>query len=316
MAIARSADRGCRARKFALRTAGTGYFICCCTVMTDTDTLPMTSRAATSDSFTTNQWSSHVCACGEDCCSCWSVVCCWPVVFAQLWTAVAKRMNDKRCRCVTITVVIFLVYGLFLSAPFVSPNLSASAELREQMINAIKQEDGVTPLQKFAMCRVAATNAVQIASCGGNFTESLPEHLQPAGQDYVACVEHLVALPAANERTSQMAQCSASYGLAVANHAMEHVNAPSAGAIAFDLFVAFFGVLILLILCRLRGKMRKRDRIPGNCCEDLCCSWCCFYCTLCQLMRHEGLAEGRYSILSPTGHGKKSLKADVELTRA
>ena len=33
-------------------------------------------------------------------------------------------------------------------------------------------------------------------------------------------------------------------------------------------------------------------------------------------MRHEGLAEGRYSILSPTGHGKKSLKADVELTRA
>ena len=282
--------------------------------MTDTDTLPMTSRAATSDSFTTNQWSSHVCACGEDCCSCWSVACCWPIVFAQLWTAVAKRMNDKRCCCVTITVVIFLVYGLFLSAPFVSPNLSAPAELREEMINAIKQEDGVTPLQKFAMCRVAATNAVQIASCGGNFTESLPEHLQPAGQDYVACVEHLVALPAANERTSQMAQCSASYGLAVANHAMEHVNAPSAGAIAFDLFVAAFGVLILLILCCRAARCASATASRATAARTLLVVLLLLHLVPAHAPR--GIGGGAVQHPSPTGHGKKSLKADVELTRA
>ena len=69
---------------------------------------------------------------------------------------------------------------------------------------------------------------------------------------------------------------------------------------------ALLWVMMCVVVCIARAAARKRDEIPEErClgCEDVCCSWFCWYCTSMQLMRHEGLTAvgGRYRLLSATG---------------
>ena len=35
--------------------------------------------------------------------------------------------------------------------------------------------------------------------------------------------------------------------------------------------------------------------------EDLCCAFFCAPCSICQMMRHEGMVGNNYSVLSPQG---------------
>ena len=59
-----------------------------------------------------------------------------------------------------------------------------------------------------------------------------------------------------------------------------------------------------LITMLLRARIRKRDNIPVTVCaglDDCCCAIICTPCVQCQLLRHEGLGEGRYEFTSPDG---------------
>lgn len=53
----------------------------------------------------------------------------------------------------------------------------------------------------------------------------------------------------------------------------------------------FCVVTIVAISLKIRRAIKARDKIPTECAgEDLCCSlFPCFFFSLCQLMRHEGL---------------------------
>ncbi|KDO25369.1 hypothetical protein SPRG_09193 [Saprolegnia parasitica CBS 223.65] len=48
------------------------------------------------------------------------------------------------------------------------------------------------------------------------------------------------------------------------------------------LFTLCFGLPIFCI----RGEVRARFRIPGSCCEDVCCACCCPICVLTQVATH------------------------------
>ena len=63
-----------------------------------------------------------------------------------------------------------------------------------------------------------------------------------------------------------------------------------------------------LFLFKIRQYIRRRDSIlETQCtfgilgCEDCCCASCCGCCVLAQVMRHEGLVKGRYSLFEETG---------------
>jgi len=72
--------------------------------------------------------------------------------------------------------------------------------------------------------------------------------------------------------------------------------------------VSFFGSGFMAGTCfltmLLRAHIRKRDSIPVTVCaglDDCCCAIVCTPCVQCQLLRHEGLGNGRYDLQSPTG---------------
>ena len=69
------------------------------------------------------------------------------------------------------------------------------------------------------------------------------------------------------------------------------------------------GLMACLLTCFVRNFIRRRDRIPSiscSCCCDLCddcmCATWCLPCVQAQLMRHEGLTEGRYAVCSRDGN--------------
>ena len=68
-------------------------------------------------------------------------------------------------------------------------------------------------------------------------------------------------------------------------------------------------LFVCLIVCMVRGAIRRREGIKPECCrelplcEDCCCAWCCNPCTQCMIMRHEKLGcvgHNTYSICSHT----------------
>ena len=86
---------------------------------------------------------------------------------------------------------------------------------------------------------------------------------------------------------------------------MSAAMSPSAAALA-PVFMTIYGVLALLVLCNVRKSIRKRDNIPPGCggeaCNDCCCSFWCWECTMCQIWRHEGVVFSKnYSLCSATG---------------
>lgn len=63
------------------------------------------------------------------------------------------------------------------------------------------------------------------------------------------------------------------------------------------------GAILVGLLCTARQRIRERDNIPGTQCEDflLSCCPCTQCCTAAQLLRHEGLDEGKYQLCADTG---------------
>mmetsp|Transcript_42092 Transcript_42092/g.71553 ORF Transcript_42092/g.71553 Transcript_42092/m.71553 type:complete len:214 (+) Transcript_42092:267-908(+) len=45
-----------------------------------------------------------------------------------------------------------------------------------------------------------------------------------------------------------------------------------------------YGLYMFLVLFQLRSQVRRRLNLPGNCCEDCCCSLWCTPCVVTQLM--------------------------------
>jgi len=63
-----------------------------------------------------------------------------------------------------------------------------------------------------------------------------------------------------------------------------------------------FATFVITML--VRAHIRKRDNISHTICaglDDCCCALVCTPCVQCQLLRHEGLGEGRYELTSPDG---------------
>lgn len=55
--------------------------------------------------------------------------------------------------------------------------------------------------------------------------------------------------------------------------------------------IVFFAMMALdfafvIAVCYARIRVRRRFRIDGNCCDDLCASWCCTCCTIAQMATH------------------------------
>ena len=65
----------------------------------------------------------------------------------------------------------------------------------------------------------------------------------------------------------------------------------------------FCVVTIVVLLLKIRRAIKRRDNLPTACKgEDLCCSlFPCFFFSLCQLMRHEGLVAPQYDYFSSNG---------------
>ena len=82
-----------------------------------------------------------------------------------------------------------------------------------------------------------------------------------------------------------------------ANHQYAHLD-----DLAITLTV-FCVVTIVVIVLKIRRTIKKRDNIPTAWAgEDLCCSlFPCFFFSLCQLMRHEGLRAPHYDYFSSNG---------------
>ena len=77
-------------------------------------------------------------------------------------------------------------------------------------------------------------------------------------------------------------------------------------AVLGQVFMSMYGALALVVLCTVRRAIRKRDHIPPGCggeaCNDCCCAFWCWGCTMCQLWRHEGIGFSKnYSLCSSTG---------------
>ena len=63
-------------------------------------------------------------------------------------------------------------------------------------------------------------------------------------------------------------------------------------------------IIACLIVCTVRGAVRKRDNIPTQICgdaEDACCAFFCNPCAQCQIFNHEGVTCEKYSLCTPTG---------------
>jgi len=77
-----------------------------------------------------------------------------------------------------------------------------------------------------------------------------------------------------------------------------------------------YSLVTLVLLCRARAIMRKKDEIPESCChgdcccnaslDDCCCVFWCAPCITCQMLRHT--TNRNYLLCSKTGN----LDGDME----
>ena len=60
--------------------------------------------------------------------------------------------------------------------------------------------------------------------------------------------------------------------------------------------------ILAYLVCSVRTKLRLKDGIPGDNCNDFCCACWCLGCTLCQMGRHLFTYDGKqYQFGHPTG---------------
>lgn len=163
--------------------------------------------------------------------------------------------------------------------------------------------------------------------CGDTFTASLPNNTQSA-RKFVSCVTGWISRAAPKSLQEIASGCPSHSAPATfpwnndddddddtveenLHEAIEYFEgvaieeatskARSKGSLGATLLQIAAFIALFFMVCQLRVAVRRRDSIPGACCEDVLCSSCCFYCTLCQLMRHEGMVSGKYNLISPTG---------------
>jgi Cys-rich protein (TIGR01571 family) len=95
----------------------------------------------------------------------------------------------------------------------------------------------------------------------------------------------------------------------VSHHDGGETCLPHPFVIAFC-FIAFCAACIFTTI--LRNAIRRRDKIKQDrqCCadscgikdgEDCCCAFWCGPCSICQMMRHEGLTGSNYTIMAQAG---------------
>jgi Cys-rich protein (TIGR01571 family) len=72
------------------------------------------------------------------------------------------------------------------------------------------------------------------------------------------------------------------------------------GAIA-AVFGCLFSVLSVITICTSRRRLRVRDAIPPDDCDDCCTSYWCACCALIQMLRQERIRGASYSVCSATG---------------
>ena len=59
--------------------------------------------------------------------------------------------------------------------------------------------------------------------------------------------------------------------------------------------------LCIVVVCTSRRRLRARDAIPPNDCEDCCVGYWCACCALVQMLRHERVDGRSYAACSATG---------------
>ena len=62
-----------------------------------------------------------------------------------------------------------------------------------------------------------------------------------------------------------------------------------------------YSILITYLICAVRKKVRTRDAIPGNDCDDCCTSYLCNCCAQIQLLKQDNIDTSNYILTSPTG---------------
>ena len=71
-----------------------------------------------------------------------------------------------------------------------------------------------------------------------------------------------------------------------------------------SILAGIFGCGMCVLTTLVRSYIRERDSIPATLCaglDDVTCAICCLPCVQCQLMRHEGMTQGRYHLTSSDG---------------
>ena len=79
----------------------------------------------------------------------------------------------------------------------------------------------------------------------------------------------------------------------LSNHMVaEKINYDGVGSwIGLFDFLGGSGICSAIGATILRGKIRERDGIEGDWCEDCFTTFCCLHCAQCQLADHVGLFE-------------------------
>lgn len=181
---------------------------------------------------TMNQWSSGMCECCSDCCTCWAGMCCSCIAVPQMWARVLDKRNMFGLVC-AIFVITYCVYQ-FAYTQWWGKYMKLVNDL-----NTLYEDYG---------------------------WDLRGECLKFGEQ---ACWD---------------------------NHMKTMYNLAS-------IFGLILTILVTCFLCATRKAVRTRDGIPGDDTQDCCLSfWCCCWpCTLCQIMRHEGLGNGKYNLCSNDG---------------
>ena len=226
---------------------------------------PGSGRGSARGSSLRGYWSSGLCACLTDPQSCLCALFCWPILLGQMGQKVVR--TPHLCLCFAIPM---LLLGLFL------------CEL--QLLSFMKR-------------------IIIRASSGDSVVLTLAEELITPDDDDAPQLE-----PREQQLGAVGRHASSSYEMYPLLERLNH-TAPFEGMSSDRVIESSdrtsLSCLLVGGVCMwatlLRTLVRQRDAIPGSPLRDFAITACCFFCGTSQLARHEGLVQGSYGVLSPTG---------------